>query len=74
MQKIYLLFNLEMAKATPADIVAGRAGGTVTVIRSSDLSTILSKLVPSFIRAGTVKANPQIPIIAIAPTKTSESW
>lgn len=62
-----------MANATPADMVAGRAGGTVTVIRSKDLSIRSSVAAPFLIRTGSVPQNPTIPIIAIAPTKTSES-
>ena len=38
MQNILLLFNLVIAKATPTDMVAGKAGGTVIVIKSRDLS------------------------------------
>ena len=38
MQKMPLFLSLMIAKATPTDIVAGSAGGTVMVIRSKDLS------------------------------------
>jgi hypothetical protein len=62
-----------MAKAAPADMAAGRAGGTVTVIRSRDLSINSDVSAPYFIRTGTVKQNPIIPTIAIAATKTRES-
>lgn len=40
MQKIIFFLSLETAKATPTDIVAGNAGGTVMVIKSRDLSII----------------------------------
>lgn len=39
-QKILCFFSLLIAKTVPTVIAAGRAGGTVIVIRSSDLSTI----------------------------------
>lgn len=73
MQKILLLFNLEIAKATPTDMVAGRAGGTVIVMRSSDLSMIYSVSVPRAISFGTVTAKPPIPTRAMIPTKMRES-
>lgn len=74
MQNILLRFSLVMAKATPTDIVAGKAGGTVIVIRSRDLSIIFSMSVPDLSRLGNVIKNPKIPTKAIAPTNTSESW
>lgn len=37
-----------MAKETPTDIVAGKAGGTAIVIKSNDLSTILVVSIPCF--------------------------
>lgn len=42
MQKILLFLSLANANNVPAVIAAGRAGGTVIVIRSKDLSTISS--------------------------------
>jgi hypothetical protein len=78
-QNILLFFNLEMAKDTPTDIVAGKAGGTVIVIKSNDLSTILlisnpsGLSLPYWIKVGKVNTKPNIPTIAIAPTNTSES-
>lgn len=62
-----------IAKATPTDIAAGKAGGTVMVIKSSDLSMSYCVSVPYAIRAGRVQANPKIPTIAIIPTKINES-
>ena len=62
-----------MAKATPTVIVAGRAGGTVTVIKSRDLSISFSVVVPNSMSLGIVKQNPVIPMRAIAPTKYKES-
>jgi len=49
MQNMPFFFSLWTAKATPTDIAAGRAGGTVMVIRSSDLSINLPVVVPSLI-------------------------
>ena len=68
MQKIFLFFNLEMANATPTDIDAGRAGGTVMVIRSSDLSINFGTVVPSLIIAGIEMIKPTIVKVAINPT------
>jgi hypothetical protein len=42
MQKICFFFSLEMAKAVPAVMAAGRAGGTVIVTRFRLLSMILA--------------------------------
>ena len=62
-----------MAKAAPTDIVAGRAGGTVTVIKSSDISTIYT-VAKSYCRSvGRVAEKPMMPTRAIAPTNTKES-
>lgn len=73
MQKILLFFNREMANATPTDMVAGSAGGTVMVIRSRDLSMSTAVSVPSATNWGRVAAKPIIPTKAMAPTKMSES-
>ena len=73
MQKILLFFNLEIANATPTDMVAGRAGGTVMVIKSRDLSISTTVVVPSSINLGRVAAKPMIPTRAMAATKISES-
>lgn len=72
-QKILDFFNLIIANATPTDIVAGNAGGTVIVIRSKDLSISDETSVSYAIKAGSVLANPMIPTKAIIPTKTRES-
>ena len=62
-----------MAKATPTDIAAGRAGGTVMVIKSNDLSIRSSVSVPSFKSWGRVPKKPTTATIAITPTKIKES-
>ena len=40
MQKIFIVFSLLIANTEPTVIAAGKAGGTVIVIKSSDLSTM----------------------------------
>ena len=62
-----------MANATPTDMVAGRAGGTVMVIRSRDLSMSTAVSVPRAINCGRVEAKPMIPTRAMAATKIKES-
>ena len=42
MQKIFFCLRRETAKAVPAVMAAGRAGGTVIVMRLRHLSTILA--------------------------------
>lgn len=42
MQKILRFLSLASANRVPAVMAAGRAGGTVMVIRSRDLSTMSS--------------------------------
>ena len=39
-QKIFFFLSLDKANTVPAVIAAGKAGGTVIVMRSNDLSTI----------------------------------
>lgn len=73
MQKILVLFSLRIANDTPTDIVAGNAGGTVIVKRSSDLLIKASLLKPSLISTGKVLKNPVIPTNAIAATNVKES-
>lgn len=73
MQKILLLFNLEIANATPTDMVAGKAGGTVIVMRSRDLSITCSVDDPRARSFGTVTEKPTIPTRAIIPTNMRES-
>lgn len=46
-QYILYLLSLDTAKTTPTVIAAGKAGGTVIVIKSSDLSAISQPLYPS---------------------------
>jgi hypothetical protein len=62
-----------MANDTPTDIVAGKAGGTAIVIKSSDLSTIFVVSIPCFKSYGRRDMNPIIDTIAIIPTKVNES-
>lgn len=72
-QKIWLFFRRPIAKETPTDMVAGRAGGTVMVIKSNDLSISCSVLVPWAIKLGSVQMNPRMPTIAMIPTNINES-
>lgn len=74
MQNILLFFNLLIAKATPTDMVAGKAGGTVMVMRSSDLSMTYSGEAPSERSLGIVTEKPRMPTHAIIPTKIRASW
>jgi len=53
--------------------VAGKAGGTVIVIKSRDLSISPLVSTPNFINYGNVAKKPPTPITAIAPTKIRES-
>ena len=73
MQKILAFFNLLTANATPIDIVAGKAGGTVMVTRSSDLTMSYAGIMPWLIMAGTEQANPTMVNNAIIPTKIRAS-
>ena len=74
MQKMSFFLSLRTAKATPTDITAGRAGGTVIVIKSSDLSIITAIPTPDATMAGIVKAKPKIAMKAIMNTKRMASW
>lgn len=73
MQKMSYFLSLRTAKATPTDITAGSAGGTVIVIKSSDLSIITSILTPDATIAGIVKVKPNIAMKAIMNTNRIES-
>ena len=42
MQKMFFFFSLLIANTIPHDIAAGRAGGTVTVIKSRARLTMIS--------------------------------
>ena len=57
----------------PMVMAAGRAGGTVIVIRSKDLSIVSSMGIPYYNMVGKVPRNPKTAKIAIAPTKSIES-
>ena len=72
-QKILLLFNLAIAKAAPAVMAAGRAGGTVIVIKSNERSTISSTLKSYFSIKGKVARNPPTAIKPIKKMNLSES-
>ena len=74
MQKILRFFSLDIAKAVPTVMAAGRAGGTVIVIRSRDLSTMSAVSRPSPIIIGRVQRNPIIAISPILKMNFSESW
>ena len=63
-----------MAKAAPALRVAGRAGGTVIVMRSRDLSRRTEVEVPRLMRLGSRRKKPMMAIRAMKATKISESW
>jgi hypothetical protein len=45
-QKIFFLLSLLIAKTVPTVIAAGKAGGTVMVSKSRDLSTISGAAYP----------------------------
>jgi len=62
-----------MAKTTPQVIAAGKAGGTVIVIRFSELSIKLAVDVPFLIMIGSVQQNPKIDSKAIIATNFMES-
>jgi hypothetical protein len=72
-QKMRLLLSLAMAKAAPAVIAAGRAGGTVIVMRSNERSTISSGLRFCLNIKGRVPKNPTIAIRPIKKINLSES-
>lgn len=72
-QKILLLFNLAIAKAAPAVIAAGRAGGTVIVIRSNDRSIISSALKSYLSINGKVARKPPTAIKPIKKMNLRES-
>lgn len=73
MQKILFFLSLASAKRVPAVIAAGKAGGTVIVIKSNERSTISS--VGSFysIICFKVDMNPMTAIIPITKINLSES-
>ena len=73
MQNILLFFKRPTANATPTDMTAGSAGGTVIVIKSSDLSTRFAVVVSYSIIAGNEIAKPIIVKQAMKPTKIRES-
>ena len=62
-----------MANAAPAVIAAGRAGGTVIVIRSRERSTISSILKSYLIISGKVVRKPATAIRPIKKMNFSES-
>lgn len=72
-QNILLFFNLATANATPEAIVAGRAGGTVIVNKSSDFAISYCADSPFLIIIGRVARKPNTATKANKPTKISES-
>lgn len=72
-QKILFFLSLLIANAVPAVMAAGSAGGTVIVIRSSDLSIIAEVSYPYLIIIGSVQKNPKIAIHPIANINFNES-
>jgi hypothetical protein len=73
MQNIIFFFSLSIANIAPTVIAAGNAGGTVIVIRSSDLSTMSLVLYCCLNMYGSVIANPMNATNAKQNTKYIES-
>ena len=65
-QNIFFLFKRLIAKAVPAVIAAGKAGGTVIVIRSNDLTIMAHRTYPYWIIIGSVAKNPSNASIPMA--------
>ncbi len=72
-QKIFFFFNLLIAKTVPTVIAAGRAGGTVIVIKSSDLSIIGQAAYPYLIIKGKVPMKPSTAMTPMTMMNLSES-
>jgi len=72
-QKIFLDFNRTSADDIPTDIVVGKVGGIVIVIRSSNLSIKTRMLSSLLIKVGSVKRNPMMDTNPMAPTNQIES-
>jgi hypothetical protein len=68
MQKILDAFSLLIAKTTPHDIAAGRAGGTAITSKLRLLSTNVAASTLSLINIGTSKMKPINATIAMMPT------
>lgn len=60
MQKIPSFFNRPIAKLVPIDMVAGSAGGTTMVIKSSARSTMVVVSMPSRIKLTDESKKPKI--------------
>ena len=73
-QNILLRLSLAIAKAAPAVMAAGRAGGTVIVIRSRERSMISSKLRFYLSIRGRVAMKPAMAIKPMKKMNFSESW
>lgn len=73
MQNMLLLFNLLIAKIIPHPIAAGKAGGTVIVIKSSEWSINEDAGYPYLIIIGNVAQKPMTARDAIRNTNFIES-
>ena len=73
MQKMSCFLRRLIAKTTPQDMAAGRAGGTVTVNKSSILSIKIAKGTPIETSCGIVATLAARAMIAIIPTNLSPS-
>ena len=73
MQNICFFFRRLIAKTIPQDMAAGKAGGTVTVIKSRPLSMIISEGTPRLIYRGMVAMMPITATIAMIPTNLNPS-
>lgn len=67
-QKILALRSRDIAKTVPQVMAAGKAGGTVIVIRSNDLSIRVAASLPYLSMIGTVARKPRIANTAMMAT------
>lgn len=68
MQKILCFFSLNIAKATPQLIAAGKAGGTQMTIKFRNLSINVEDGIPNLMKAGSKQTKPRIAMQAISKT------
>ncbi len=73
MQKIFFFLSLLIAKAVPAVIAAGKAGGTAMVIKSNDLSTMFATCSPCLSISGSVAKKPSTATQPMAKMNFRES-
>ena len=73
MQKMFFFFSLLIANTMPHDIAAGRAGGTVTVIKSRPRSIMISEGTLMLIYNGIVVIIPTRARIVMIPTNLKPS-